>query len=70
MKPGGTKYLFDELIYEPAKVYILRHMAETVYCLQCKTDSEKNNIVSATPSRKALMRSIDEARSRSAAGGG
>ena len=32
MKSGGTKYLYDELIYEPAKVYILRHMAETVYC--------------------------------------
>ena len=55
MKPGGTKYLYDELIYEPAKVYILRHMAETVYCPQCKTDSEKNNIVSAIPSRKALI---------------
>ena len=55
MKPGGKKYLYDELIYKPAEAYILRHYAETLYCPQCKTDGEKNNIVTATPERKALI---------------
>ncbi len=55
MKPGGTKYLYDELIYKPAKVYILRHLAETVYCPQCKTDGEKNTIHTAKPEKKALI---------------
>ena len=55
MQPGGKKYLYDELIYQPAKVYILRHFVETVYCPQCKTSGEKNNIVSAKPERKALI---------------
>lgn len=51
MQPGGKKYFYDELIYQPAKVYILRHFVETVYCPQCKTSGEKNNIVSAKPER-------------------
>jgi Transposase IS66 family. len=55
MQPGGKKYLYDELIYQPAKVYILRHFVETVCCPQCKTSGEKNNIVSAKPERKALI---------------
>ena len=55
MKPGGKKYLYDELVFQPANVYILRHFAETVYCPTCKVEGEKNNIVSARPARNALI---------------
>lgn len=55
MKPGGKKYLYDELVFQRAKVYIIRHYAETAYCPQCKTDGEKNNIVTADAKRDPLL---------------
>ena len=55
MKPGGKKYLYDELVFQPAKVYILRHYGETAYCPTCKVEGDKNNIVTARPKRNALI---------------
>ena len=42
MKTVGKEFVHDELVYVPAKMYILKHYVEVVKCASCGKDESKD----------------------------
>ena len=42
MKTVGREFVRDELVYVPAKLYILKHYVEVVKCVKCGTDESRD----------------------------
>ena len=43
MKTVGREFVHDELIYEPARMYLRKHYVEVVKCVSCGKDESKDS---------------------------